>query len=300
LASANRPTTKQFFLKDNIILVVYVDDLLLFGPSKENINKVKQQLNQRFEMTDLGACEFFLGTKVIRDRSRKKLWLSQSSYLKRMLQRLNFQDAKKHHIPMDTGETLGPAPHDHIAAKDLRHEYQSILGSLMFAMVGTRVDLAYPVSKLSRFMTNPTRQHHQAAKRILRYMATTTTLALEFDGTKGVDLKAWTDAEWGKDKSDSISVECFIFTLAGGAVSWKSRKQSVVSISSTESEYLSLFTASLEATFLKGLLEEFGHPADKGMVPILPLRRGVGLRNNWQARRTDLSVHLLTLQRYKS
>ena len=216
------------FYKDNMILAVYVDDILIFGPQKTKIDEVKKELNQKFKMTDLGPCEYFLGTKVTRDRAQKKIWLSQTAYLERTLQNLGLTNLTPQNIPMEPGETLEPAPADFEANAEDRQWYQSVIGSLMFAMIGTRPDLAYPISKLSRFMTNPTKEHRAGAIRVL--------------------------------KSDSKSIECYIFKLAGAAISWKSRKQSVISTSSCEAEYTAIFSASLEAVYLGGLLQEFGFP----------------------------------------
>jgi hypothetical protein len=129
----------------------------------------------------------------------------------------------------------------------------------MFAMIGTRPDLAYPISKLSRFMTNPTKEHRAAAMRVLKYVKKTLKLGLLFDGNLN-QLIGYSDAEWARDRSDSKSIECYIFKLAGAAISWKSRKQSVISTSSCEAEYTAIFSASLEAVYLGGLLQEFGFP----------------------------------------
>jgi hypothetical protein len=247
------------FYKDNMILAVYVDDILIFGPQKTKIDEVKKQLNQKFKMTDLGPCEYFLGTKVTRDRAQKKIWLSQTAYLERTLQNLGLTNLTPQNIPMEPGETLEPAPADFEANAEDRQWYQSVIRSLMFAMIGTRPDLAYPISKLSRFMTNPTKEHRAAAIRVLKYVKKTLKLGLLFDGNLN-QLIGYSDAGWARDRSYSKSIECYIFKLAGAAISWKSRKQSVISTSSCEAEYTAIFSASLEAVYLGGLLQEFGFP----------------------------------------
>jgi hypothetical protein len=136
----------------------------------------------------------------------------------------------------------------------------------MFAMICTRIDLAYPVAKLSRFMTKPTEQHLSAAKRVMRYIAQSSKLALTYRGEEGLKLTGYSDADWASDASDSKSVQCYIFTLAGGAISWKSTKQRIVATSSTESEYISLAACGLEAVYLRGLMEELYH--DPGTIDI--------------------------------
>jgi len=226
---------------------------------------VKGQLSRRFKMTDLGSCQFFLGIKVTRDRPHRLLWLSQTGYVKRIIESMGYPNLTPQTIPMEPGESLEPAPSDFAASQKDRKWYQSAIGHLMFAMVGTRADLAYSVSKLSRFMTNPTQQHCAAATRVLKYLHGTADFGLLFDGSQH-ELAGYSDAEWARDKSDSKSVECYVFKLAGGAISWKSRKQSVISTSSCESEYTAIFSASLEAVYLRGLLSELG--LTKGPVTI--------------------------------
>lgn len=268
------------FIRDGLILAVYVDDILLFGPSTSDIAQVKQQLRDKYDMTDLGACEFFLGTRIVRDRPRKKLWLSQSTYLRDSIRKLDLDPdgLASAYTPIDAAEELVPSPPDMLCNASEKRWYQQALGFLMFAMVGTRPDLAYSVSKLSRFMANPGRQHTSAVKRVLRYVNTTVNLALEFDGNSPM-IQAWTDAEYGRDRFDSLSTECFLFKLAGGVINWKSRKQSVVATSSTESEYMALFSGSLEAVYLRGLLNELG-----SHTPTIPVtsdnRSAVELVNN--------------------
>jgi hypothetical protein len=97
------------FIRKDVILVAYVDDLLLFGPDRTLIEQVKQQLKGRFEMSDLGPCEHFLGIQITRDRPNKKLWLSHSTYLQRVLQRLGWKDITPKAIPLTTGESLQPS-----------------------------------------------------------------------------------------------------------------------------------------------------------------------------------------------
>ncbi|KAJ8127933.1 hypothetical protein O1611_g5703 [Lasiodiplodia mahajangana] len=275
---------EALFYKDKLILAVYVDDILIFGKDTEKIAAVKADLSSRFQITDLGPCKHFLGMEVHRDRPNRKLWLTQTAYLTRVLKRFfPSGNITPRSIPMDPGETLEPAPKD-FHDSTIRKEYQEIVGSLMYAMVGTRPDLAYSVSKLSRFLVNPTRQHLEAAKNVLRYVAGTLDYGLEFDGNNKTFV-GFTDAEYARDRSDSVSTECYIFTIAGAAISWKSRKQTTIATSSCNSEYFALYSGALEGVYLQYLLDELQVKLNDGK-PV-----SISVDNNGAKQLTDNPIH---------
>jgi hypothetical protein len=157
------------FCRDGVIIAIYVDDLFLAGASKPDIDKIKDSLKQRFKMSDLGACHFYLGMEVIRDRPRRTLRLSQTAYLRKVLQDFGMEHCNdKITTPMETSSRLMPADPGQEADPKFRKQYQSAVGSLMYAMLGTRPDLAFAVSVISRFSSNPTNAHWSAVKRVFR------------------------------------------------------------------------------------------------------------------------------------
>jgi hypothetical protein len=171
------------FCRDGVIIAIYVDDLLIAGAFKLDINKIKDSLKERFKMSDLGACHFYLGMEVIRDRPRRTLRLSQTAYLRKVLQDFGMEHCNdKITTPMETSSRLMPADPGYEADPKLRRNYQSAVGSLMYAMLGTRPDLAFAVSVISRFSSNPTNAHWTAVKRVFRYIASTLGMGLVFRG----------------------------------------------------------------------------------------------------------------------
>ncbi|XP_063811755.1 uncharacterized protein LOC135049802 [Pseudophryne corroboree] len=115
--------------------------------------------------------------------------------------------------------------------------YQNAVGSLMNANIGTRPDITHAVSRASQFANNPGRQHWIAVKRILRYLKDTSSLKLRFTKSKDTSLNVFWDADWGSDEDDRRSYTGYLFALAGTAISWASRKQPTVALSTTEAEY---------------------------------------------------------------
>jgi len=136
-------------------------------------------------------------------------------------------------------------------------KYQNIVDSLMYAMLTTRPDLAQAIQQISQFSQKPTRAHEKAAKQGLRYLNRTVDEGITYNGNLGMRLKIWSDANWGGEEGRE-SVSGFIFTLANGAVSWSSKKQRSVTLSTTESEYMALLHALKELIWLHRLLKEIG------------------------------------------
>jgi len=154
--------------------------------------------------------------------------------------------------PMD--ENLVLEPNRESSGSEDRKRYQRAVGSLMYLMLCTRPDIAYAVSQLSRFAANPSEKHHTALKRLLRYLKGTSDYGLVIDTQGQLDiLTGYTDANWGRD-SDRRSTGGYVFTFAGTAISWKSKRQATVALSSCEAEYIAECEAAKEAIWLQRLL----------------------------------------------
>ncbi|CAL1399156.1 unnamed protein product [Linum trigynum] len=166
-----------------IYLVLYVDDMLIVARSKSDIQKLKGLLSAEFEMKDLGAAQKILGMEIYRDRSKKKLFLSQKSYIQKILSRFGMSSAKPLNTPNVSNVHLSSAyaPQSEAEKEYMsRVPYASAVGSLMYAMVCTRPDLAHVVSVVSRFMIQPGKEHWQAVKRIFRYLKGTPDVGISF------------------------------------------------------------------------------------------------------------------------
>jgi hypothetical protein len=251
-----------------LYLALYVDDLLLFSNQLEAIDEVKKQLGARFDMSDLGPATFVLGIQVTRDRPNRTIVLDQSKYVAEVLERSSMTDAKPASTPLDPGIRLvaladgsDDKPHSHV------QQYQSAVGSLMYAMTATRPDIAAAVSKVSKFMANPSQSHWVAVKHILRYLNGTSHYGLVFSGANSaVKLVGYSDADWGGDLDTRRSTTGYVFQLGGGSISWASRQQPTVALSTVEAEYMALSDATKEAVWLRALLLELGYGQDSATI----------------------------------
>jgi hypothetical protein len=242
-------------------LILYVDDILLIGNDIELLSSVKGYLNKCFSMKDLGEAAYILGIKIYRDRSRRLIGLSQSTYLDKILKKFRMDESKKGFLPMLPGKVLsktqGPATAEE-RERMSKIPYASAVGSLMYAMLCTRPDIAHAVSLTSRYQSDPGMEHWTAVKNILKYLKRTKDMFLCYGGDQELVVTSYTDASWNTDPDDSKSQSGYVFILNGAAVSWSSSKQCTVAKSSTESEYIAASEASSEAVWMKRFIVELG------------------------------------------
>ena len=242
-----------------IIVAIWVDDIIIAGKTTEDINELKDQLNKAFEMKDLGELKYFLGMQVYRDRMKRQIHINQSGYIKTILERFNLLDCNPVSTPIATGTQLRKSTQDDNIIDDPR-EYQSITGSQMYAMLCTRPDTAYAISQLSQYNNAPNKTHYAVVKRVLRYLKGTIDKGITFSGSLGLKLELYCDADWASGE-DRKSISAYIGMLAGGAITWRAKKQSTVATSSTEAEYMALLEAVKESVWIQQLLKELGRTA---------------------------------------
>ena len=240
-----------------LILAVHVDDCILTGTSQTLIDVYKKKLHSRYELIDLGPVNWLLGIKITRNRAKKTISLSQKSYIDTILKRFGLEDAKAYATPMVPGTTYSKSDCPSTPAEADRMKkvpYRKAIGSLMYASVATRPDIAFAVSTLSQFLENPGELHWNAVKRIFRYLSGTRELELTY-GEEYHDLVGYTDAD-GASQEHRHAISGYTFILDAGAVSWSSRKQELVTLSTTEAEYVAATHASKEALWLRKLIHE--------------------------------------------
>nr|ASR75387.1 retrotransposon protein [Oryza barthii] len=232
---------------EGVILCLYVDDILIFGTNLDVINEVKSFLSQNFDMKDLGVADVILNIKLI--RGENGITLLQSHYVEKILNRFGYIDSKPSPTPYDPSLLL--RKNKRIARNQL--EYSQIIGSLMYLASATRPDISFAVSKLSRFTSNPGDDHWRALERVMRYLKGTVELGLHYTGYPAV-LEGYSDSNWISDVDEIKATSGYIFTLGGGAVSWRSCKQTILTRSTMEAELTALDTATVEAEWLRDLL----------------------------------------------
>jgi len=221
------------------------------------IDRFKIEIEKRVEITDLGELHWILGIEVKRIREDRKILLSQCSYIDSILCRYGLDDVKPISTPMDPNIRLtsaqSPTTSDNIAKmRDV--PYHQAIGSLMYASLGTRPDISLAVQTLSHFTANPGIAHWEAVKRVFRYLKGTRELWLSY-GQVVKEMEGYADAD-GSIMEDRKAISGYTFIINGGAVSWSAKKQEIVSLSTTESEYVAAtYAANLkEALWLCTLI----------------------------------------------
>ena len=166
-------------------------------------------------------------------------------------------ESKPAYTPMDSKIKLGPNPK--IATTEQIRWFQSAIGSLLYLALATRVDIAYAVIKLSRFTSNPSTQHTTAIKRVFRYLRATISYGITYSIQNNHYISGFCDSDYAGDITTAKSTSGYIFLLAGGPISWKSKLQSIVAQSTTEAEYIAINAASKEAVYIAEILKELGY-----------------------------------------
>ncbi len=244
-----------------VILAIHIDDCIITGSCGDLISEYKQKLHFHYPLTDLGPVHWLLGIKIMRDRDVRSISLSQTAYIEKILVHFNLSDAKPLGSPITPGTNLSKedAPADPTeAARMKKTPYCEAIGSLMYTAVATRPDISYAISTLSQFLENPGEAHWQAVKRVFRYLSGMKTHALTY-GIECHNLVGFTDAD-GASQEHRHAISGFAFLLDGAAVSWGSRKQELITLSTAEAEYVAATHAAKECIWLRRLIGNiFGH-----------------------------------------
>ena len=242
--------------KGIMVIAMYVDDMILVAKTRSQISWMKSMLCSNFEMKDLGEAKFCLGMEITRNRREKKLWLTQEGYMNKIMERFGMLECK----PVATPMVEPKSPYERleeISVQDEKAEgvpYREAVGSLMYLMICTRPDIAYAVGKVARFCESPKMKHWVAVKRILRYVKGTCNVGLRYEGMKVGSAFGYCDSDWAGDVSDRKSTSAYVFMMSGSAVSWCSKKQTIVATSSCEAEYVSMTMACKEAVWFNRLI----------------------------------------------
>ncbi|GJT25067.1 retrotransposon protein, putative, ty1-copia subclass [Tanacetum coccineum] len=245
------------------ILILYVDDILLMGNNIPMLQDVKSYLGRSFAMKDLGDAAYILGIKIYRDRSKRLIGLNQSAYIEKILKRFYMENSKRGTIPMQEKLKLSKSQGASTPAEKQRMQnipYASAIGSIMYAVRCTRPDVAFAQNMTSRFQQNPGEEHWTAVKNILKYLRNTKDMFLVYGGNlkRQLRVSCYTDAGYLTDADNLKSQTGYVFVLNGGAVDWKSTKQSIFATSSTDAEYIAAFDASKEAVWIRKFISGLG------------------------------------------
>ncbi|KAK2075445.1 hypothetical protein P8C59_009573 [Phyllachora maydis] len=304
-------------------IVTYIDDCLFIGPNIGYITDLKKRLNKVYAIEDLGPAAYFLGVQIIRDRPNRRLWLNQSQYVEEAVSRFNLADSKPISIPLQPGLVSQLQLEEDIASHLYNSTeiklYQSLVGTAMYIMLLTRVDISFTVQWLSRSLNRPTKSHLNAAKNLFKYLNstkdysicfscngntvadlgpklsnssnTTTKLSRDFHSKEGprpltttsttiVDSRnskgssrtsiinsslvpiGFSDSDFRGDKATSKSTYSYLYKLAGGPISWKTKRATTIALSTLEAETDGLTEAIREVQWIIGLFSELHRPID--------------------------------------
>ncbi|KAG8478195.1 hypothetical protein CXB51_027990 [Gossypium anomalum] len=237
--------------KETLLIVsLYVDDLLVTGSKDELIEDFKKQMQNFFEMTDLGLMTYFLGIEV--NQGEQGIFISQQAFALKVLSKFSMSKCKPTSTPVALGEKLSStSEHDRVDERG----YRSLVGCL-FCLTATRPDILYAVGLLSRFMHCCNVAHFKAAKRVLRYVKGTLNFGVKFGRSKELKLVGYSDSDWASSVDDMKSTSGYFFSLESSVFSWSSKKQQTVAQSTAEAEYIAAATAVNQAIWLRKLLDD--------------------------------------------
>lgn len=223
-----------------LFIAVYVDDIILFGEQGDLMDKIISTIKAEFKVSDMGTLHWLLGIQI--GYNEAGLMLSQTAYIQRILIKFDMQNCNPVSTPIESNHRLREAENENDLVNATR--YQQIIGSLMYLVSGTRPDLAYTISHLSQFCSNPSKSHLGAAKRVLRYLKGTIDRKLIYKFGAPLTLSGFCDASYGNCIDTRRSFSGYVFQLGGSCISWKSRKQRTVAHSTCEAEYMALSLAT--------------------------------------------------------
>nr|GEY03635.1 zinc finger, CCHC-type [Tanacetum cinerariifolium] len=203
-----------------VIICLYMDDMLIFSTDKDQVNKIKEFLSSKFDIKYIGEAELILGIRIKRGNNDPTV---------------KFRHNKRTLV--------------------CQLKYSRAIGCLMYAMISTRIDVAFDVGKLSRYTKNSSALHWQALGRVFLYLKGTMDYGLTYSGYPSV-IEGYSDANWINNMKDHSSTSGWVFLLGGGAISWASMKQTCITSSTMESEFVALAAAGNEAEWLRSLVYE--------------------------------------------
>ncbi|GKA84106.1 putative RNA-directed DNA polymerase, partial [Tanacetum coccineum] len=244
------------------------------GNDPEEIVKMQTILAAEFELKDLGQLKYFLGIEVA--RSKAGITMCQQKYVLGLLAKTGMLDCKPVDTPIETNHKLS-IHQNQVPAN--RERYQKLVGKLIY-LAHTRPDIAYAVSVVSRFMHAPSEEHMNVVYRILKYLKSSPGKGLFFGRNQEHEVSGYTDADWAGDRMDGKSTSGYFTFVGGNLVTWRSKKQKVVSISSAEAEFRGMVHGICELLWIRRILRDLGIELNKPLKLYCDNESAVKIANN--------------------
>jgi hypothetical protein len=247
------------FINDGkgLILEVHVDDINVMGRSLQAILDFKGEFSKEFPITDQGECSWYLGMHI--EQKPGEIHLHQKQYIDQMVDKYGFKDAAPAKTPLDAKVKLAKQG-DYVANTKFRKEYQSKVGSLNFSSNQTRPDIAFATGYVARYASNPNRAHMDAVDRIFAYLKSDARKGIVYSDKHGLQLTGFVDSDFAGCEDSRKSTTGWVFTLAGGPISWSSQRQKTVATSTMDAEYVACAEAAKEAMWIRNFINDLRIP----------------------------------------
>jgi hypothetical protein len=302
------PQEPCIMTKGSVIVFFFVDDIIWAykQADKQTAKRAMEGLKSRYKMTQLGEPKWFLGIHILRDRRNRTIWLTQDAYIDKVAHKFSIQlEGKVPATPMGLEELLKSETQ---ATKKSIEVYQQKVGSILFAAISTRPDVAFAVSRLSRHNLNPSDVHHRAADRVVQYLYSTRSFALRLGNNTQQNSKpietfiGSSDASFADNTEDRKSSQGYVLRLYGGPIAWKASKQTTVTTSSTEAELVAASEAAKEMIAAGRLLNSLQIKLDEPLQLEIDNKQTIRLlveesaKLTTQLRHVDIYQHWLRQQ----
>ena len=255
-----------------LIAVIHVDDCLIFGSDKSLVAKLKESLKEEYQISDLGPIKFALGWRIKRDRKRRLMTVNQQRYIIEITKRFGLTNSNNATIPANPiiNYSKDQCPTDDAERTRMaKIPYLEALGSLLYVATSTRPDIAYAVSELAKFASDPGQAHWEGLTQIIRYLEGTNGMGICYEGNAKSELLGYVDASYARCPDTRRSRYGGIFLMNNGPVDWRSKMQQIVALSSMESEYIGACEFTRSGVWLRRCLNEVGfgsnHPTQLGI-----------------------------------
>lgn len=242
-----------------VIVIIYVDDMILASSLEAQIQRIKQQISAKFEIDDLGELKYYLGINI--EKSIDSIRLNQHSYISKLVEKYQLGESRNVSTPLPTNFNFDPNENLNLNSEEKLYvenfPTRELIGALNYIAICSRPDISFAVSVLARYQDFPNISTCTAIKHLLKYLNSTKDLSLTFSG-KVNGLVGFSDSDWASDHITRKSTSGFVFFLGNSPISWQSKLQPTVALSSTEAEYISASVATQEALWIRSLLREWG------------------------------------------
>lgn len=236
---------------ERVLLILYVDDGLIFASNNDTLDIVIKSLKTAFDIKVLNL-NCYVGLEI--RKTEKSIHLSQTNYIEQIIKRFNMSDASACSTPVDCNIVMKSS--DGEEKESVSFPYREAVGSLLFLALVSRPDISYAVNLVCRYVNNPNSNHVKAVKQIIKYLIGTRHFGIEYKGN--ADLVGYSDSDYASDVESRKSTTGYLFSMNNGPITWASRKQQTIALSTMEAEFMATCDATKELIWLKQFLYELG------------------------------------------